>query len=546
VHLGKLFNWRSALIYLHRWSGLTLTLVFVVWFISGIVFVYVGMPALPAEERLLRMQPLDVSTLAVAPAQAAARAGLSNPGRVRLAMSNGRPVYRLQAEGDWRMVYGDTGEVLTTLNREQALEILRRFLPDHASQLTYEGRLTDSDQWTLQAVIRDNMPLHRIAVNDAAGTEYYVSEKTGEPVLETTARGRFWGYMSAVLHWLYFTPLRRHTVFWTNFVIWASMIGAVMCGFGIAIGIWRFSASRRFRLKGQPSYSPYATWMKWHHYVGLVFGLFACTWAFSGALSLGPFRALRGAPTTRAYREAATGGPINLAPLTVDRIRSVVATVRGRFTPREIDFFQFGGEPYFVAYQPPAAGEHAPWANVSVSSATSLIIERPYVMVSALRPEAGTFTGFPRERMWDVAKAAMPGVGVEDAVWLEDYDNYYYSQDGRKTLPVLRIRYADARRTWLYLDPQHGVIASRLDRGSRMNRWLYKGLHDLDFPFLYYRRPLWDIVIVILSLGGIAVSVTSALPAWRRLARHARRVTHASRPAPALTGALTPDSESLP
>jgi hypothetical protein len=79
-----------------------------------------------------------------------------------------------------------------------------------------------------------------------------------------------------------------------------------------------------------------------------------------------------------------------------------------------------------------------------------------------------------------------------------------------------------------------------------MNRWLYKGLHDLDFPFLYYRRPLWDIVIVILSLGGIAVSVTSALPAWRRLARHARRVTHASRPAPALTGALTPDSESLP
>jgi len=52
-------------------------------------------------------------------------------------------------------------------------------------------------------------------------------------------------------------------------------------------------------------------------------------------------------------------------------------------------------------------------------------------------------------------------------------------------LPVLRIRYANPRRTWLYLDPQRGVIASRLERSSRWNRWLYRGFHSLDFPFLY-------------------------------------------------------------
>jgi hypothetical protein len=83
-----------------------------------------------------------------------------------------------------------------------------------------------------------------------------------------------------------------------------------------------------------------------------------------------------------------------------------------------------------------------------------------------------------------------------------------------------------------------------MERSSRWNRWLYHGFHSLDFPFMYYKRPLWDIVMIVLSIGGIAMSVTSALPAWRRLVRHARtlvpprqprevRATIAGRDAPA-------------
>src|SRR5262249_35841002 len=162
------------------------------------------------------------------------------------------------------------------------------------------------DQWTLQNVIRGNMPMHRIALGDEEGTEYYVSEKTGEPVLRTTAFGRFWGYLSAVLHWLYFTPLRRHAAFWNSFVVWASLIGTAMSAGGLVLGVWRYSLPGRFRLRREASHTPYSGWMKWHHYAGLLFGLFACTWAFSGALSLGPFDFLRSSPPSRAFREAAT------------------------------------------------------------------------------------------------------------------------------------------------------------------------------------------------------------------------------------------------
>jgi hypothetical protein len=69
----KLLDWRKALIYTHRWAGIVLTAVFVVWFVSGVIFVYVGMPTLPAEERLLRMEPLDATTIAVTPADEAGR-----------------------------------------------------------------------------------------------------------------------------------------------------------------------------------------------------------------------------------------------------------------------------------------------------------------------------------------------------------------------------------------------------------------------------------------------------------------------------------------
>jgi hypothetical protein len=40
--------------------------------------------------------------------------------------------------------------------------------------------------------------------------------------------------------------------------------------------------------------------------------------------------------------------------------------------------------------------------------------------VSAVHPERGAITTFGRDAMTDIAKAAMPGVPVQDSVWLEE------------------------------------------------------------------------------------------------------------------------------
>src|ERR1051326_4982685 len=106
----KLLDWRKLLIYSHRWLGIALGLVFVSWFVSGILFVYWGEPHLTAQERLARLQPLDLWKVHLSPAEAARRAGISAPARLRVAMLDGRPIYRFQSGKEWMAVYADSGE----------------------------------------------------------------------------------------------------------------------------------------------------------------------------------------------------------------------------------------------------------------------------------------------------------------------------------------------------------------------------------------------------------------------------------------------------
>ncbi|PTN51802.1 hypothetical protein DAI43_07885 [Achromobacter xylosoxidans] len=112
---------------------------------------------------------------------------------------------------------------------------------------------------------------------------------------------------------------------------------------------------------------------------------------------------------------------------------------------------------------------------------------------------------------------------------MQAYDFYYYARDEHamlghveKPLPVWRLTYDDPQATWVYLDPRTGQIVSRQDSGSRTSRWLFAFLHSWDWTGLLSRRPLWDALLVFLSLGGAALSLTGAVIGWRRLGKKLR------------------------
>jgi len=505
--------------------GIAGCLVFLIWFVSGVVMMYQRMPRLTAEERLARLPALDLSAVHVTPAGAAATAGVT-PDRVRVGMLLGRPAYRFESGNRWTTVWADSGQPLGGLSQEQALKIVAAFEPEHHATVAYRGYLEAPDQWLLDGGLPALLPMHRVSLGDSDDTVLYVSERTGEPVMKTTATGRAWGYAGAVLHWTYFTPIRERRELWRYGIIYAALAGCVMCLSGLVVGIWRFSPSKRFRLKRQASHSPYAGLMWWHHYAGLIFGLVSFTWALSGALSLTPWDWTPGTDPTDAEQQIVTGGRLRLDEIERDRLAGATSVLAQSFPVKEVEIQQFRGRPYAMAYRPPTLADAARATNRDVRALLSsqLAIERRIVELGP--PPSSAFARFANAEMETLAGALTPGAQPHDAEWLSEYDNYYYDRSGAKPLPVLRLRYDDPDRTWLYLDPTSGALSMRFTSVSRLNRWLYNGLHSFDFPFLYYRRPAWDVVVVLLSLGGIGLTVTTMLPAWRRVRRHVAGTPH--------------------
>ena len=479
-----------VLVYTHRWLGIGLGVLFVVWFISGVVMMYARMPELPAAERLARLPVINPDSIRVPPTSP----GEGEVARLTIGTLEGRPVYRVVARGRTTITFADAGGDAPRVDADQAMRIARAF-EGGLHTLRYDTRLTDADQWSFG--IRGRLPVHRIAVDDRDATELYVTEVGGDVVLRTNASGRFWGWTGAVLHWIYFTPLRRNGPLWNEVVVWTSIAGTIMCLAGLGWGIWRLAPRRGYRLRREQHWSPYSGWMRWHHYAGLIFGLVTTTWIFSGLLSMDPLDWHPSTAPTREQRQAVTGGAIEPSELTVDRLRAALrATSPGG--AKEVEIVRFRGD-YYAA------------------SAEGL--------VSMANPGLGLIERIADEEIADLARRAMPDVPVKESAWLNAYDAYYYDRDGALSLPVLRVKYADARHTWLYFDPSRAAVVRKEERLTRLNRWLYHGLHSLDFPFLYYRRPLWDLVVIVLSLGGIVLSATTLSYSWRRIRpRTARRM----------------------
>jgi hypothetical protein len=83
----------GALVFFHRWLGVTFCLLFSMWFASGIVMHFVPYPSFTAADRRAGLAPIDLTWVKASPSEALGASGIGNFARVRLNQRSDGPIY---------------------------------------------------------------------------------------------------------------------------------------------------------------------------------------------------------------------------------------------------------------------------------------------------------------------------------------------------------------------------------------------------------------------------------------------------------------------
>jgi hypothetical protein len=260
-----------------------------------------------------------------------------------------------------------------------------------------------------------------------------------------------------------------------------------------------------------PTSIPYRGQKRLHTIFGLIFGVATVTWAFSGMLSMDPFPRPTGGPSGRrggggdSIPRALRDRGVSPSAFAAKHPRTAVAELEG-LRVKELELISFAGEPLYLA---------------TLDGGNTRIVPL----------EGGPTAGIDHQRLIDVLDKAARSSGGAEITTLDQYDRYYLDRHRQRPLPVILARLKNADDTRYYIDPNTARIVGTYSARNWVNRWLYHGLHSLDFPWLYNYRPLWDIVVITFMVGGTTLGVTSLILAWRVLGRKLTRASQGLTPA---------------
>lgn len=479
---------------LHRWAGIALCLVMALWFLSGMVMLYVGYPKLTPEEQLRGLPVLQASGCCVPLPEALKASGFDKASQWRLSTVAGQPRY-LFSDGRKRHAAVDarTGQRIASVSPADALSSASHFVQGSAVSLLGQD---EEDAWTHSRALDGHRPLYRLAVQDEERRWLYVSSTTGEVVRDATFTERSWGWVGAWLHWLYIFRGGGLNAWWTDIVIWLSVAGGVLGMSGLVVGVWRWRFTGRYK---SGSRSPYrGVLARWHHILGLLGGPLALTWVLSGLFSMNPWKVFE-APGPKPDRVAYAGGPLRPgdAPLAATVLARLVADGE---RPRSLEWRRVAGAPVVLVQ----------------TAASQFVVDS----------QGQRLPASPTASLVAAAERLLPGSHVVEQEWLREFDRYYYGRNHHtmtgqreRPLPALRLRLDDPQSHWVVIEPASGAIVQLTNAHQRRERWLFAFLHSFDLPQFLNARPAWDAWMLGFSLAGLALSLTGVVLGWRRL-RH--------------------------
>lgn len=462
----------------HRWLGGILGVVVLLWLVSGVVMLYFPRPQWTEDERLAALEqfPPGLDLAQVRPDLAWAM--LRRPGapdKVAVRQQDGQRVFVFR-QGPNAFRVGEYGRIFGPGDYSPAWATRRVKEVVGETNTSYGVALVERDQWTVYGSFDSLRPFWKVAVNDDAGREYYVSMRSGDIVLDTSRRERWGNWAGTVIHWLYFTELRQAGPLWRQVVLWLSGAATLMTLAGIVIGFQRLRAGKRRYAEGRRS--PYRDLPRWiHHIGGLLVALPLLLWLFSGWLSLAPMgfpKATRLSPQEMQLRH-----PHGLPQPVLD----FHPTLESLSDYREIEWSQFASTP--VVY---------------------LRDKRTPVHISAAEPHL-VRAGYTDDELYARVISLFPGHPPLDAKRIDTPDDEYYPHHTRETrFPVYRVRFNDDAHTVYYVDPYDAKVVKKIDDPGRRHRWLFRALHLFDFPPLERNEIARQALVWGFSLLGVLIA----------------------------------------
>ncbi|MGQ1910757.1 PepSY domain-containing protein [Marinifilum sp. RC60d5] len=469
---------KKLIIQIHNLSGTVLSLMFVVWFLSGFVLIYAGFPHASREERFLHLSYLTKSDFD------SIQVPEHLSGKVELEKMNGQPVYRAYKGKKAQKVYKAVSlKAYGKTSQEEAVALAEDFV--EANLATVE-KIEELDQWMPWSYYKPLLPIYKCIMDDKEHTRIYISEKSGSIVQETTRASRWAGRLGAIPHWIYFRSLRLQKDLWAKIVMSIAFIGVLVSLSGLLAGFIRLrKRKKKEKLLGFTPYKKF--WHKWHHITGFVFGLFVFTFILSGLVSVSNIPKWMVPVHSKISPKKAWNQSCDMSQFPKTSFTDLWNALENKSEIRKVAFKTVMNQPYFWVYR-------NNYEKADVYAAGYSGVHRK--------------ANYSKSELESWCKNIFPDLDY-NLQEQKDFDAYYQpSGMSARPLPVWQLNLEDEDNTRMYIDAKTGEVLKSYNNNDRWRRWSYRSLHAFDFPFLKKHDWLRKLILIFLSIGGTAVSIS--------------------------------------
>ena len=477
---------------IHRILGTLLSILFLMWFVTGMVLMYHTFPKVNNKQKTKVLDTLSVAHLPDFNSVLHQIPDSMLEGTIRLDQFLGETKFHVQAGKTECIIPADSLKTFSEVNWNYIKQTAEKWC---SAQVIRVDTLRKLDQWIPFGQLKKDFPIYKFYYDDEENHQLYISSKSADVLQFTTSDQRFWAWVGAIPHWVYFTILRQDKDLWVKSVVILSALGILMTVSGIWVGIDAYL--QRYR-RQKTLASPYKKkWYWWHHVTGVLFGVFVLTWIFSGMMSLVDTPSWLG----RTRKESSVDRVLshrNVSSLNYKLdYRTVVKAYSGKIKSVEWDNFR-----------------NIPLYNI-VTETDKVTIDASADTLRVLQ--------LTEQDVLSVIHEIHGNHIPKNISLLTEYDAYYISKAGHLPLPVYRVNIDNEDKDTYYINPATGKYR-HVNNHDRWGFWMYQGLHSLKIKFLLDYPWVWTLVMWTLLTGGAVVSLSGVVLGYRYVARKCRKL----------------------